>query len=966
MPGKKLRLALAVTAITALAGCEWDNSDKYNKADDTNGAADTPVKVEPNTPTSPSSNIISGVIRDANGAPLKNADTCIDLNENGNCDPDEETVKTNANGQFTLKAPEGITQAPVTVKVVKGQTVNGHNGEPVEHSYANQDTLQTGKTHQFEVDTSQPNTGNLTVLEGMVTTQDGNAYKNAKVCADLNSNGQCDDDEPAGITLSGGRFSLTAPDDGSLPDGADVNLILTMEPGVTEYEGEAPITEPQEQIVTLEVGKDNPSITVEPPLVSINPTPPDTGNDPDATDNPSNPEPVSVTGTVVTGDGYLNGSTVCADLNNNGQCDPDEPSTTSTDEGAFEIPLTDAEADRTFDVVAEVEAGVTINETTGQPESESYTLRTPYTPDQSNLTVSPLTDLVSLELDKMTNPDTDLAVDIVAGYLGTTADVLSDYLADQNSDTPLDAENAERLQRISETVKALKQRIEAEITPEERLNSGLSDQEIDQRIQEQVLGVLPELSDRVTDTLVTDTPFTPDTLLNLPAFTPEAIKPSLRTPSMASLELSERILAARPDTPYFVQDGYERKATPNGETISISLFPHPNVDGKFYYEAVRHRTKSTDLDSATIDSNLTLPRYSRTISLHPFTPENEGSWCSGDSLFAYNCNTIRLDPTPFNALIWGGQVWRPTTLRRGLASERIIVDGYREGSIMSASKDGGLTAIQFYGEFDLDGVDGAAVAETLFSNQLPASAFNSPGLTSAISGNAKAWTYDEEVGAQIIASEWPGHSSGTCPGPGAPDLNAVSSCNLAYGHSPMTYPAQTLEDLTYPAGALGSAYTGSIQNGFASGAIVINGPAGGDYVMRLFGPVSGGEGEIQIDRKLADGSWQVVSTAGRWSYEDSNFPMLRLTLPDAYKFHQASGNFRAGSPMLFERAGFVRYGWVTPEDVDIETLFGRRAIQYVVNDAGLNAIHSALNEMGLLETHPYFWNEYQNLISDDD
>jgi len=73
----------------------------------------------------------------------------------------------------------------------------------------------------------------------------------------------------------------------------------------------------------------------------------------------------------------------------------------------------------------------------------------------------------------------------------------------------------------------------------------------------------------------------------------------------------------------------------------------------------------------------------------------------------------------------------------------------------------------------------------------------------------------------------------------------------------------------------------------------------------------------------------------------------------------ASGNFEAGKGMIYQRLGYMRHGWVTPTNVSPEQLFGRPAHQFMVNREALTDIHSALNQMGVLEVHPYFWDEYQ-------
>lgn len=674
--------------------------------------------------------------------------------------------------------------------------------------------------------------------------------------------------------------------------------------------------------------------------------------EPPTTETPTN----EITGKVASDTGYLSGATICADLNGNNACDEDEPTATSGEDGSYTLAVDPSETD--YDLITEAVSGTTINESTGETVTEDFTLQGPYDPDRDSQFVSPLTDLVSKELDQMDPRDLDEAIERVASRLDTSGDILADYLAGVNSDDPLVAENSERLKRISETIEELEKQIENTISDTERANSGLTDEEIDQRIQDQIDQALPDLINDVNDSLASSDPYDPSVILNDPKYDDDKQQPSLSPETLAAMDLKERIAVAKPDTPYFYQSGYERKATSNGETISIKLFPHPQAPGKLYYEAVRAKTVSTDVDIATVESFLTVPRYDSSDTLSLFTAPDGGYWCEPkpDDWWS-GCTTINLDPSSFTALLWSGRAFKSAELRKGLSADRVIAEGYEDGSVVTSSKDGGLSTTQFYEEFSLSGLDSASVVQTLLKEQLPPAAFEAT-TTSTFPTDATAWGFNEELGSEMIASSWPGGNSyGLCESPGLPTIAEVSSCNLVYGHTPMDYPATTIDNLTYPAGALGTAYTGSINANYATGAIRIDGPGSQPYVMRLFGRLSDGSGAIQIDRQTTGGTWEKVSTAGQWEQFDLPFPHIKLTLPDAYKFRKASGSFRAGTPILFERAGYVRYGWVTPTEVDLETLFGRKPIQFVVNAAGLQAIHDTLREMNLLETHPYFWEE---------
>ena len=86
-------------------------------------------------------------------------------------------------------------------------------------------------------------------------------------------------------------------------------------------------------------------------------------------------------------DGYLVGATVCLDLNENNECDTDEPSATSGENGVFTI-STSTQADLDASIVVEV-SSTTIDEDTGAAVGAAYTLTAP----AGSAFVSPITTL---------------------------------------------------------------------------------------------------------------------------------------------------------------------------------------------------------------------------------------------------------------------------------------------------------------------------------------------------------------------------------------------------------------------------------------------------------------------------------------------------------------------------------------------------------------------------------------------
>ena len=125
-------------------------------------------------------------------------------------------------------------------------------------------------------------------------------------------------------------------------------------------------------------------------------------------------------------DGYLSGAVVCLDINENKECDPGEPQTTTGAGGSFTISATAAQAAKP--IVVEVVAGETIDEDAPDtPITQGYSLSAPagYT------FVSPLTTLVQNEIETNGSSAADAKAAIQA-LLGTVLDLEDDYVAGAN------------------------------------------------------------------------------------------------------------------------------------------------------------------------------------------------------------------------------------------------------------------------------------------------------------------------------------------------------------------------------------------------------------------------------------------------------------------------------------------------------------------------------------------------------
>ena len=142
-------------------------------------------------------------------------------------------------------------------------------------------------------------------------------------------------------------------------------------------------------------------------------------------------------------DGYLVGATVCLDLNENNECDTDEPSATSGENGVFTI-STSTQADLDASIVVEV-SSTTIDEDTGAAVGAAYTLTAP----AGSAFVSPITTLVKHFADS--NPaftDEEVQTIVRARLAASTGlDIMADYVANGDN-AEAGAENKQAFERL--------------------------------------------------------------------------------------------------------------------------------------------------------------------------------------------------------------------------------------------------------------------------------------------------------------------------------------------------------------------------------------------------------------------------------------------------------------------------------------------------------------------------------------
>lgn len=132
-------------------------------------------------------------------------------------------------------------------------------------------------------------------------------------------------------------------------------------------------------------------------------------------------------------DGYIQGATVCLDLNDNKRCDAGEPRAVTDTDGKFSIEGGSAEQRRTHALVAEVPEGAIDQDNPGAPIDARYVM----SGTQGNHAfVSPLTTMVQSLLETNSARTADEVAKSLALQLGldADADLLGDYIEKKETD----------------------------------------------------------------------------------------------------------------------------------------------------------------------------------------------------------------------------------------------------------------------------------------------------------------------------------------------------------------------------------------------------------------------------------------------------------------------------------------------------------------------------------------------------
>jgi len=225
---------------------------------------------------------------------------------------------------------------------------------------------------------------------------------------------------------------------------------------------------------------------------------------------PATVERISFSGLVA--DGYLTGATVCLDLNNNKECDDDEPSTTSGNGGAFEIIDATQEQRDTYPLLVEIVVGTTVDEDTitdAAPDGMTFEKPLTLTAPIGYEFISPLTTMVQNEVEKgSTEAEAETAVQ---EKLGTMLDLDSDYIAGKASGA--NAEEYEQLHQVAQVTARVISENYDNLQSVADNNDDISIDDLISKIVDEVFEALDEITEQVEEIAAdADTEFDPDTV----------------------------------------------------------------------------------------------------------------------------------------------------------------------------------------------------------------------------------------------------------------------------------------------------------------------------------------------------------------------------------------------------------------------------------------------------------------------
>ncbi|ARM86127.1 hypothetical protein [Marinobacter salarius] len=706
-------------------------------------------------------------------------------------------------------------------------------------------------------------------------------------------------------------------------------------------------------------------------------------------DTPTTGEEATVSGLAATSE-PLEEAEVCLDQNGNGKCESDEPNTVTDSEGRWSITLPDGQLTETTPVIVTTTPSTTLADS-GEPADWNYALtgvaEPNFTKTVDGVFISPISTLVENEVANLPSGDRDEAIRNIAGKLGTDVDIFENYLTPPAGSTPTTEDEYDRLQRIADAANELATQIDASIPDNERNN--LTEQQIDKLVFDQVNDGLEQIVEEVNKSLVEqpdDSQFDGGDIVNNPEFDDLKQPPDTSEPSPTLTELESRIANAESISPFFEEVGFETYPVVGSQLLHLYLYevdssltadfnatraqlhnlevelaslrnqtpppaPTARSENQIYYEARRRITVAADQDTGIVDIQIGVPSNTDYRSDDSNFQAISESFCDNGN---FACDELSTTVKRVRALVWTGFSYRENTIQIGHAGRQGYLPLFSLGEIIANSNATEFASEMNFGEFDLSGLDAVEVIDELVGGK------DVPELGSfTFNPDSKGYTFSEKLVTELLLSTWPQAGAGNlCDLPGMPDASITESCNLVYGQISQStnLPAETFGEILYPISQQDAAYNSLLEDGRPVDALGVTGPTDDAYVARLFGSASNEEGVIRLYRQTESGNFDTLNLNGRWerSGNEAPFERIELFLPSGFFYTDARLGFDLGRSYLFERSGFLRHGWLVPDSVNVDSLFGRQQARYAFNETAFNQIIADLDALGALTEHPYF------------
>lgn len=167
---------------------------------------------------------------------------------------------------------------------------------------------------------------------------------------------------------------------------------------------------------------------------------------------------VNLSGVVA--DGLIQGATACYDLNDNGVCDPDEPTSSETDaNGGYLLSVPLAEAGK-HNVIVNVPATAIDMDSPGTPVGTAFVMRSPPQTDTTKpVFVSPITTVVTDMMAASGTKDPTDAITQVQTQLGMSISPLDNFIEKKTTGNSAEQAAAQRVATIAQVVTQLNKQI---------------------------------------------------------------------------------------------------------------------------------------------------------------------------------------------------------------------------------------------------------------------------------------------------------------------------------------------------------------------------------------------------------------------------------------------------------------------------------------------------------------------------